>query len=122
MSPRRTHGYGKYAYPASYSYYPTRQGYAVKKKKYYPLILLVLGIVVAIYGFMAIPKIEPTLNTLANTNPDMQIAGLVFCDPCSGIDGENMGIGKRLVIDTALAVRQLSLVPGVKQVRLLGQV
>ncbi|MBR9681216.1 MAG: hypothetical protein GOV00_00240 [Candidatus Altiarchaeota archaeon] len=122
MRPRQKPSYGKYAYPASYSYYPTRKGYAVKKKSFTPLILLVLGIVIAAYGLMSMPKIGPDLQRLATISPDKEVAAIVFCNPCSSIDGDSVGTGKVMVVDGALAVKQLSLLPGVKQIRLLGPV
>ena len=122
MSPSRAHGYGKYAYPASYSYYPTRQGYAVKKKNYYPIILLVLGLAVAVYGLLSMPKIDPELSKQIAIDPRQEVAALVFCNPCTAIDGETVGTGKKMVVDEASIVKAMASLPGVKQIKLLGPV
>ncbi len=122
MSPTRRYSYGRYAYPASYSYYPTRRIYNTKKKNYYPLLVLALGIAIAVYGLASLPKVDPELQRQATLNPDAEIAALVFCNPCNGIDGQSVGTGKMMVVGTALKVRQLSSISGVKQIKLLGPI
>lgn len=123
MNQPRQQSYGKYAYPASHSYYPTksRNQYTSKKKNYAPLLIVILGLAIAAYGFVSMPKVDSELESLVRLKPNVEVAAIVFCNPCSGIDGEDVGLGKIMVIDTATAVKQLSLLPGVKQVKLLGQ-
>ena len=63
---------------------------------------------------------ESYLEMMAALHPDTEVAALVFCNPCSGLDGESVGTGKVMIVDTAYEIKQLSLIDGVKQVKLLG--
>lgn len=124
MTTRRTYGTSqrRYPYPASYSYYPTRSHYNLKKKSYYPLIVVALGVLVAVYGLVSMPKVGPDLKAYADSNPDQQVAVLVFCNPCTGVEGTTVATGKKMVVDTAEAALRLPRISGVKQVMLLGKV
>ncbi|HDR53270.1 MAG TPA: hypothetical protein ENN60_01165 [archaeon] len=121
-APRQTYGVRRYPYPASYAYYPTRTQYQTQRRNYYPLLIVALGVMLAVYGLVSMPKLDPELKALADTSPDQEVAALVFCNPCTGVDGERVATGKLMVVDAAEDLTRLVLLPGVKQVRFLGKV
>ena len=114
---------GRYPYPASYSYYPTRSvPYGTKKKSWYPLAIIVLGIALVVFSFLKVDKLDSKIMNLAVRKPDGEIAAVIFCDPCSAIQGETIDTNKRLIIDTALKISQMADFPGVVQIKLVGSV
>ena len=123
VQPGRRQG-GYYAYPPLYSYYPTRSvPYAGKKKNLlYPAILVLAGLMVIGYSFVQVEKLDPQIARIAAIDPEMEIVAVVFCDPCSAVDGDALGSGRVMVVDEALNVKLLSEMPGVKQVRMVGKI
>ena len=117
---------GYYPYPASYASYPTRAPpYGAKpaaSKLLYPIIVGVIGLLLIGYGLINVEKLDPQIARLATTNPDIEVAAVVFCEPCSAVQGDNLGGGKVMVVDDALSVRLIADLPGVKQVKLVGRV
>jgi|GEM_PF-3367655 len=117
---------GYYPYPASYSYYPTRNqpyaGKSVASKLLYPLIIGLIGLLLIGYSFMNIEKLDPQISKLAAINSDTEIAAVVFCEPCTAVNGDPIGSGKVMVVDDALSVKLMAGLPGVKQVKLVGRV
>ncbi len=114
---------GRYPYPASYSYYPTRSApYGTRKKSWYPLIIVALGIALIVFSFLKVDKLDSRILNLAARNPNGEIAALIFCNPCTSIQGETIGPNKRMVIDTALKISQMADFPGVVQIKLVGSV
>ncbi len=113
--------YGNYyPYPPNYSYYPQKgKPYALPKKPLWPIALVVVGILLIAYGFVFLPKMDPQIKKYAALYPDRTMAAIVFCNPCTGIEGENVGSGKVLVIDKAVDILDLASNPGVRQVRYL---
>ena len=114
---------GYYPYPATYSYYPARTfPYGLKQKQVYPLLLVLVGIILVGYNFVKVEKIDADISRMAFASPDKEIAAVVFCDPCGAVEGEIVEAGKVLVIDTALNVRQMADLSGVKQIKLMGTI
>ncbi len=114
---------GYYPYPPSYAYYPTRS-FPYKSRKselLYPAILIIAGLLLIGYGFVRVEKLDPQISRMVALNPDAEIAAVVFCDPCTAVDGESLGGGKVMVVDKAVNVRLLAEAPGVKQVRMVGK-
>ena len=120
------YGGGYYPYPASYSSYPSKLahygGHAGTSKLLYPIILVMAGLLLVAFSFMSIEKLDPQISRIATVSPDMEIVAVVFCDPCTAINGDPIGLDKVMVVDDALSVRQISNLPGVKQVKLVGRV
>lgn len=115
---------GYYGYPPSYAYYPTRQypyGPA-KKSMLYPGLLVLAGLLLIGYSFVQVEKLDPQISRIAAIDPEMEIAAVVFCDPCSAVDGDALGSGRVMVVDEAVNIRLLSDMPGVKQVRMVGKI
>ncbi|MBR9680473.1 MAG: hypothetical protein GOU98_01455 [Candidatus Altiarchaeota archaeon] len=116
---------GYYPYPASYASYPTRTppyGTQPTSKLLYPIIIALVGILLVGYNFINVEKLDPQLARLATISPDLEVAAVVFCDPCSAVQGDNLGGGKVMVVDDALSVKLIADLPGVKQVKLVGRV
>ena len=117
---------GYYPYPASYSSYPSKTAHYGKRtnnsKLLYPIILVLAGLLLVGFSFMNVEKLDPQISRIATVSPDMEIAAVVFCDPCTAIDGDPLGLDKVMVVGDALSVRQISNLPGVKQVKLVGRV
>jgi hypothetical protein len=115
---------GYYPYPPSYSYYPTRSfPYGSKKSKLlYPAVLVLAGLLLIGYSFVQVEKLDPQISRIAAINPEMEVAAVVFCDPCTAVDGDSLGAGRVLVVDEAVNIRLLADMPGVKQVRMVGKI
>jgi hypothetical protein len=112
---------GHYPYPPSYSYYPTRSyPYQVRRQDLvYPAVFIIAGLLLVAFSFMRLEKIDPEISRLAQISPDREIAAIVFCDPCSAVEGDSVGGGKVFVVGRAVEVYQMASLPGVKQVRLV---
>ena len=121
---------GHYAYPPSYSYYPTRNyPYQQNRSKLiYPAILIIAGLLLAGFSFMHLEKLDPKIASIAAADPNKEIAAVVFCEhPCGAVEatvgdaGRQVATGKYMVVDSAGEIRDLADVAGVKQVQLLGK-
>lgn len=116
---------GYYGYPPSYAYYPTQNyphGGAPKKNLMYPGILVLAGLLLIGYSFVQVETLDPQIARISAIDPEMEIAAVVFCDPCSAVDGDALGAGRILVVDEVVNIRLLSDMPGVKQVRMVGKI
>jgi hypothetical protein len=114
---------GRYPYPASYAYYPTRNyPYKMNRKPLYPLALVVVGIIFVVFGFMNIEKLDPKISRLAISSPDSEIVAVVFCDPCVAVRGELISSDRRMIVDTALDISNMVDLEGVKQIKMVGAV
>ena len=114
----------RYPYPPGYSYYPTRNHpYASQKKPWYPLVMILAGILLIAFSFIHIEKIDPKISRMAAIDPDSEISAVIFCDPCSAISGgETLSSEKKFITDTAKNINNMVNLPGIIQIRMVGSI
>ncbi len=110
---------GYYPYPANYAPYSPKQPYRavrVNSRLLYPALLVLLGIAIAGFGLVRVEKVDGRLLRLP---PSTEVAAVVFCEPCAGINGERVAPGKVVVVDRVDRLVALGNLDSVRQIQYL---